>query len=253
VLSCPQWIENLYFNYVVVLRAVTKLSDYLGSYTYCSGDPTQDEFTKQKVHSLIAAAQIAAPSFDESRMFDPSDSTIIGLKDEFRERFRNVSRVMDCVGCDKCRLWGKVQTGGYGTALKVLFEFDPHQINGDFHLRRTELVSLIVTLQRLSHSIWAVERFGEMCVDPIPPRPVTVKDKVLSYLQCIEFKPFAAAFDEEFREIFLAVQFILKSYLLLPINLWRVLVTFMAGIWDRYVIGNTVFERGGPILTQIFE
>jgi len=31
---------------------------------------------------------------------------------------------MDCVGCDKCRLWGKVQTTGLATALKVLFEMD---------------------------------------------------------------------------------------------------------------------------------
>jgi len=31
---------------------------------------------------------------------------------------------MDCVGCDKCRLWGKVQTTGVATALKVLFELD---------------------------------------------------------------------------------------------------------------------------------
>lgn len=28
---------------------------------------------------------------------------------------------MDCVGCDKCRLWGKLQTQGLGTALKILF------------------------------------------------------------------------------------------------------------------------------------
>lgn len=31
------------------------------------------------------------------------------LKEEFREHFRNISRIMDCVGCDKCRLWGKLQ------------------------------------------------------------------------------------------------------------------------------------------------
>lgn len=28
---------------------------------------------------------------------------------------------MDCVSCDKCRLWGKLQTHGMGTALKILF------------------------------------------------------------------------------------------------------------------------------------
>ena len=26
---------------------------------------------------------------------------------------------MDCVGCDKCKLWGKLQVTGLGTALKV--------------------------------------------------------------------------------------------------------------------------------------
>lgn len=31
------------------------------------------------------------------------------LKSDFREKFRNISRIMDCVGCEKCRLWGKLQ------------------------------------------------------------------------------------------------------------------------------------------------
>lgn len=31
------------------------------------------------------------------------------------------SAVMDCVGCEKCRLWGKLQVSGLGTALKILF------------------------------------------------------------------------------------------------------------------------------------
>jgi hypothetical protein len=35
---------------------------------------------------------------------------------------------MDCIGCDKCRLWGKVQTTGLATALKVLFELDENAL-----------------------------------------------------------------------------------------------------------------------------
>ena len=31
------------------------------------------------------------------------------MKIEFREHFRNITRVIDCVGCDKCKLWGKLQ------------------------------------------------------------------------------------------------------------------------------------------------
>ena len=46
------------------------------------------------------------------------------LRDQFKLNFRNVSRIMDCTGCDKCRLWGKLQISGIGTALKILFELD---------------------------------------------------------------------------------------------------------------------------------
>jgi ERO1-like protein beta len=238
----PQWIENLYFNYVVVLRAVTKISKFLDTYTYCSGDPTQDEYTKQRVNSLITAAQLAAPSFDEKRMFDPHDPTIIGLKAEFRERFRNVSRIMDCVGCDKCRLWGKLQTSGYGTALKVLFEYDPDN-SDDFNLRRTELVSLIVTLQRLSHSIWAVEQFRDMILHPEKTHSRTVKEQIFGYFENMEFNPFGEALDDELRDILSAFKFVLKSYIYLPINLWKTGITFMARLWDRYVLGETAIRR----------
>ena len=92
------------------------------------------------------------------------------LKADFKEKFRNISRIMDCVGCDKCRLWGKLQVSqfkrrilnglnndlpqiqGLGTALKILFSgkfdvVDPiKEIKsseyGRFKLRRGEIVSL---------------------------------------------------------------------------------------------------------------
>ena len=35
-----------------------------------------------------------------------------------------MSRIMDCVSCEKCRLWGKIQITGLGTALKILFSFN---------------------------------------------------------------------------------------------------------------------------------
>ena len=40
---------------------------------------------------------------------------IVQLKGEYKNRFRNISRLIDCVGCDKCQLWGKVPTQGYKT------------------------------------------------------------------------------------------------------------------------------------------
>ena len=87
---------------------------------------------------------------------------------------------MDCVGCDKCRLWGKIQTTGLGTAMKVLFELDERNLEYGFPgrtwahmysfffpsprlnanlLQRSEVVALINTLHRFSESLHAVDVF----------------------------------------------------------------------------------------------
>ncbi|KAK2048266.1 endoplasmic oxidoreductin-1 [Colletotrichum somersetense] len=157
----PERISNLYFNYALVTRAVAKLGPYLQGrdYTFCSGDMDQDAATRAKVLEVTEAAASVPQIFDESLMFKNGEGP--SLKEDFRNRFRNVSRVMDCVGCDKCRLWGKLQTAGYGTALKVLFEFD--NASEDIPvLKRTELVALFNTYARLSSSIDAINKFRAM-------------------------------------------------------------------------------------------
>lgn len=156
----PERISNLYFNYALVLRAVAKLRTYLRNYTFCSGDPRQNLETKQKVLRLADEVASGPSIFDESLMFQ--DPSVITLKEDFRNRFRNVSRMMDCVGCDKCRLWGKLQTVGYGTALKVLFEYDENKNGENPPLRRTELVALVNTLDRISSSLTAIGKFRAM-------------------------------------------------------------------------------------------
>jgi len=156
----PERIQNIYFNYAILLRAVEKLKNYFPQYTFCSGDHLQNRLTKAKVLKLANSIPADHTIFDESVMFQ-EDAQV--LKEDFRNRFRNVSRVMDCVGCDKCRLWGKVQTQGYGTALKILFEFDGKaDVSENPPLRRTELVALINTLDRVSHSLSALPKFQEM-------------------------------------------------------------------------------------------
>jgi len=159
----PDRISNLYFNYALVTRAIAKLGPYLsqgGEYTFCMGDRDQDAATRAKVLSVTEKAASVPQIFDESLMFKNGEGP--SLKEDFRNRFRNVSRLMDCVGCDKCRLWGKLQTAGYGAALKVLFEFDNNK-NPDLPiLKRTELVSLFNTYARLSSSLNAIIQFRSM-------------------------------------------------------------------------------------------
>lgn len=150
----PERVSNVYFNYALVTRAVGKLKDYVQDYTFCSGDAEEDRKTKDMISSLSAALPAGPDIFDERVMFQNNalDTQGLTLKEDFRNRFRNVSRIMDCVGCDKCRLWGKLQTVGYGTALKVLFEFGQDDTTKPL-LRRTELIALVNTLDKISHAL----------------------------------------------------------------------------------------------------
>ena len=105
------------------------------------------------------------------------------LKEEFKDHFRNVTHIMDCVGCDKCRLWGKVQTTGVGTALKDLFELDERTLECVYTfvdspsfvlsnlcsprsnpnlLSCSEVFALINTLHRFTESLYYVDVFREM-------------------------------------------------------------------------------------------
>ncbi|KAK3336775.1 endoplasmic reticulum Oxidoreductin 1-domain-containing protein [Cercophora scortea] len=162
----PDRISNLYFNYALLTRAVAKLGPYLansGDYTFCSGELDQDAATRAKVLAVTEKAGSVPQIFDESLMFKNGEGP--SLKEDFRNRFRNVSRLMDCVGCDKCRLWGKLQTAGYGAALKVLFEFDNSEHPEPPVLKRTELVALFNTYARLSSSLSAIQKFRNMVED----------------------------------------------------------------------------------------
>ena len=114
----------MYFDAVLLLRAVARLGPYLSEYDYCgtnTGTHEDDVETVDRLTKVIDIAR-AVGRFDESVLFRGENANV--LKQEFKEHFRNVTRIMDCVGCDKCRLWGKVQTTGIATALKVLFELD---------------------------------------------------------------------------------------------------------------------------------
>ncbi|KAI8853207.1 endoplasmic reticulum Oxidoreductin 1-domain-containing protein [Chytridium lagenaria] len=151
----PDRVENLYFAYVVLLRSIAKLAPYLKSYKWCTGIFSDRKKIESLIEQIVEQSLSAPSTFDEKLMF--ADSSSKALKDEFKLHFRNVSRIMDCVGCEKCRLWGKLQVSGFGTALKILFSFGDNP--KDFKLSRSELVALINGFGRLSDSIEAMNRF----------------------------------------------------------------------------------------------
>jgi hypothetical protein len=75
----------------------------------------------QAVLDLLAVAKTFESHFDERSLFRGNTRETLRLREQFQLKFRNITKIMDCVGCDKCKLWGKVQTRALGTALKILF------------------------------------------------------------------------------------------------------------------------------------
>lgn len=69
-----------------------------------------------------------------------------------------MTRVMDCVGCEKCKMWGKLQFLGVATSLKILSD-------GDLSLERNEVIALVNLLERLSASVETVRSLSLRLVD----------------------------------------------------------------------------------------
>ncbi|CAD6576731.1 MAG: hypothetical protein TREMPRED_001759 [Tremellales sp. Tagirdzhanova-0007] len=175
--SHPERLSNVYFNAVLLLRAVTRAAPYLRAYdigTAPMGPSLDEKGRDQQIEDRkardalsdvlrFAGSDDIARGFDEGDFFAGEDAAV--LKEQFKTHFRNVSRIMDCVGCDKCRLWGKLQVSGLGTALKILFELDEKaldpKINPDL-LQRSEVVALFNTLSRTTESLAAVDEFRKM-------------------------------------------------------------------------------------------
>ncbi|KAI2603931.1 endoplasmic oxidoreductin [Hypoxylon fragiforme] len=273
----PERISNLYFNYALLTRAIAKIGPHLQSYTFCTGDPEQDAATKAKVLAVTQGAASVPQIFDESLMFKNGEGP--SLKEDFKNRFRNVSRVMDCVGCDKCRLWGKLQTAGYGAALKVLFEFDNDSEDIPV-LQRTELVALFNTYARLSSSMRALVGFRSMVeaeekpnVDTIPdrakkPHAVGISqsrpEATSETAQEVDQEPdnddewdveddvppkrerpqptVGEAFNEEFSRVMKAFKLVLKGWVTFPKTMFLIALSELNRLW-QFFIGLPVSPR----------
>eukprot|EP00191_Tetraselmis_sp_GSL018_P008154 CAMPEP_0177609656 /NCGR_PEP_ID=MMETSP0419_2-20121207/19234_1 /TAXON_ID=582737 /ORGANISM="Tetraselmis sp., Strain GSL018" /LENGTH=490 /DNA_ID=CAMNT_0019104653 /DNA_START=248 /DNA_END=1720 /DNA_ORIENTATION=- len=173
----PEWakpfVDNLLFSYLFTLRAVMKAGPLLKQMTYDTGNPAEDAETQRLMRSLVDSPrlQIACPvPFDEGRMWRGEGSE--KKKEELRLQLHNVTRAMDCVGCDKCKMWAKLRMLGVAAAFKILFSVEDCKGEGksnELVLERNEVIALINLLAQFSSSIEAVRTMHEV-PDP-PPEP----------------------------------------------------------------------------------
>lgn len=156
VANFPDRLANLYFTFLFVLRAAMKASDYLSYVSYDTGNPQEDKQTAELVHALVANKRLgsACPMpFNEAELWKGDEGP--QLFNALQRHFRNISAIMDCVGCERCRLWGKLEVLGIATALKILFSEEKPDTKCIIALHRNEVTALINTLSRFSEALRA--------------------------------------------------------------------------------------------------
>ncbi|CCF60823.1 hypothetical protein KAFR_0L02120 [Kazachstania africana CBS 2517] len=158
----PDRIRNVYFNYALVSKAIMKIAPYMEHIEFCEDmDPSGD--VKLKIEKIVSQLE-NDDIFNEEIVFQ--NKLTSELKTDFRNRFKNVTKIIDCIQCEKCKLWAKVQTTGYATSLKLLFELDQlsdsEKQNLVNKLTKYELIALFNTFNRLSSAIEAINKFGLM-------------------------------------------------------------------------------------------
>ena len=90
--NAPERLRNMHFAFVVLLRAIRRASPYLSSYSYTSGDESEDRRTTSLVHRLLDTHILESCSsvfeaFDETLLFRESASQISpwwSLKKQFK-------------------------------------------------------------------------------------------------------------------------------------------------------------------------
>jgi hypothetical protein len=133
----PKWLKNVYFIYLIELRAIYKAREFFKNQTYFTGDEIDDLHTKELIiNKLLKEIEPFSNYFNEHNLFQNENRL---LKIEFKEHFRNISHIMDCVGCDKCKLWGKLQIQALGkeiydclNCLNPVFFFLRYSIENSF-------------------------------------------------------------------------------------------------------------------------
>jgi len=160
--AAKPYIENLYFTFLFTLRAAMKVSPLLQAMDFNTGYPEEDTTTQQLVRQLVEhpalLASCPAP-FDEGMLWG-SESGDEELEQQLQVAFHNITRIMDCVGCEKCKMWGKLQILGIATSLKILFS-ERHlqkqeQPHAKLQLQRNEVIALVNLLAKLADSIETV-------------------------------------------------------------------------------------------------
>jgi flavocytochrome c len=159
----PERVKNLHFSFVVMLRAIKKAAPFLQSYNFPTGHGQEGSTSRNLMNRLLDSQVLSLCSplfdaFDETRLFKDTVSSEdraaaeqrSRLKRQFKSTFKNITALVDCVECQRCRLHAKLFSLGLGSALKILLT-PPELIAST--TSRDEVIALVNVLWKLSEAM----------------------------------------------------------------------------------------------------
>ncbi|CAB1331314.1 unnamed protein product, partial [Coregonus sp. 'balchen'] len=137
----PKRLRDLYFLYLMEQRALAK---FCLSSSCTLASPPRNQRHKLLLLELFQVAKSFPLHFDETSLFAGNMEEAATLKEDFRLTFCNISRIMGCMGCVKCRLWGKLQVSEQESSLYSVSRLKSSSGQPIFQLSRQEILSLII-------------------------------------------------------------------------------------------------------------
>ena len=148
-------IDYLFFLYSLMLKAVNKAIPYLIEYDYSSGNKTEDQMTLKIIKEIfryeLQNIDLIEDSFKDTIEYFENNFISSNKIPTLIIRFRNISSIIDCVTCSKCRMHAKLEVFGIATMLKIMFASSTEELRKA--MSRNELVSFINLFAKLSKSV----------------------------------------------------------------------------------------------------
>ncbi|SCM22301.1 endoplasmic reticulum oxidoreductin, putative [Plasmodium berghei] len=147
----PDRIENLYFTFAILLRALCRLKPLFSQCKCNSGIKENDKDAFKLLNEFLGKQYHSCSSEEFLEPIFPTHGK------EILSKFMNITSILDCVPCIKCKLHGKLKT----TALQIALV----EGVGDEHigsLERNEATALINAIYHFADSILIIKKTTEI-------------------------------------------------------------------------------------------
>eukprot|EP01017_Pseudomicrothorax_dubius_P037353 TRINITY_DN5465_c0_g1_i3.p1 TRINITY_DN5465_c0_g1~~TRINITY_DN5465_c0_g1_i3.p1 ORF type:complete len:415 (+),score=113.77 TRINITY_DN5465_c0_g1_i3:26-1270(+) len=146
-------IENLYFAYSIMLRAIQRAEPLVRNFKYETDDKESDQKTKTLINKIYDKL---LPKCSQSLAEDKEMLTFLApeLRSQLISYYNNITSMINCVYCEKCRMYGKLQTYGLGTALKILLQEEDDLSKTNVKIAPNEMIAFVGFFTRLSQSVY---------------------------------------------------------------------------------------------------